>query len=240
MLVNGCLASDMRKRCYMSNPLDLISLLLAKSQLPIWAWYNLVLCLTGLAWTLGIGATARDPEPWRAWVGFWLGTAMFYAVGSVFPSITFWIPGLGLYFATFSLLRGYWEPTALPDAHRGRRRAFCLVAVVIAAGADVALVFTGHNSGAHQTVTALAIGMWAWRLRSSDDVKSLALLTYAALQLPIQPILIAMGDNTIDYNGFVRATYGWYASFKLALIPIICFMAKRRVVGEQPLLIRAV
>lgn len=188
---------------------------------------NLILCLAGLSWTAGTPALQRELMPWRGWMMFWAGTAFYYLLGSFNPTWPFYVSGLGLYVATSSLLVSLAIFAKRAVLTLQRAAAGAIVLVSSAAIADILLVSNLRSSGVHQTLTALAIIGWAWQLRNRDESKSLTILVYGLLQLPLQPLLSTMGLASQTYELFVSATFIAYISMKLTLIPAVCVLVKR-------------
>src|SRR6478609_11178109 len=96
---------------------------------------NLVASLLGLVWTLGAKGRDRNRAVWRGWVGFWIGTGVFYILELVLPrSAPWWVAYVGLWAATWSLLTTFWQTEApTPPSRRAillRVAALVLVSTV--------------------------------------------------------------------------------------------------------------
>jgi hypothetical protein len=216
---------------------------------------NLILCLLGALWLVGVKRESRSRLEWRTWFVFWVATGLYYAMlaivevtdssrcidGVVLCALSGCkhhssVPGFvsrlgppfeqaGLYVATAALLWGNRPGRA------GRGAAWLLPALLVTTAALLDF-FIGcrlgiDHTGVHQTLTALAIGQAAWRLRERDQTKSSALLLYALVQLPVRPLMQLWGIQTAGHSEFVRSTLAVYAALKLALIPVTCFIATK-------------
>jgi hypothetical protein len=189
---------------------------------------NLAASLLVLIWTLGIDAKNREVWAWRGWVGFWIGTTVFYSLRSIDPSWDEIGVFVWLYLATFSLLLPLGTTNLV-----SRQRVILVIAIVATtAVADGLTIRAWRVAGWHQALTALAFLLWAWRIRSQDTEKSLVLIGYGIVQLPVAPFLSLIGIAGPDYETFVRSTYITYLALKIPLIPSIYHATQRRQEGS--------
>lgn len=211
---------------------------------------NLLLCLLGAIWLYGVKRECRFIREWRAWLCFWLATALYYLMAfiavdqcpigakcvlrctadacSSLPAFSSrmgppW-EQLGLYIATAALL---WLNVSTGGKRLLRDFTIPILLVIVAAICDY-FIFKRASvryTGVHQLLTAVTIGFSAWRLRLRDQSKSAALLLYALVQLPVQPLLTLSEIDTGSYKGFTAGTGLAYAALKLAILPVVCFIA---------------
>lgn len=176
-----------------------------------------VTSLIALVWLLGTVPSAKQYPMGRAWIGFWIGTACYWAVDGInmhmctliadtLPPGTFrncvagttplvwWLPQLALDFASFCLLRGLLNHVWPAHAVSGRAvlaRNLAAMSVVLCTRI-IDIVYLQNDPGghtfAHQSLDALIIGAWAWMFRDDLDV-SAAVLAYALAQVPYPTLL---------------------------------------------------
>jgi hypothetical protein len=182
---------------------------------------NLAASVVVLVWVLGIEKRQRDSIAWQGWVGFWIGTCVFYLLKSVWPSRDGTVMFTGLYLATLSLL------IALNIRYKAVKLWLVCALVVASVAADSIAVRIWEVSGWHQALTGTALLMWAWAIRCRDVGKSVVIIAYAVLQLPVQPFLDFLNISTVDYAAFVKLNYAACIVLKIPLIPAV-YLACRR------------
>jgi hypothetical protein len=185
-----------------------------------------VLCGVGACWVAGTDPAKRDGDLWRHWTVFWVGTGAYWLISVLDPKLYFGLASVGLYVGTAALLIGLLRSQQRWTISNLAVYVVSGGLVAVAALTDWALVWKRHNSGAHQLLCAVVLALWAWRLRLRDETKSLIMLTYAAAQLPLQPILASLGMTHDQYLDFVARTGLLYASLKVTLIPAVCESSK--------------
>jgi hypothetical protein len=201
---------------------------------------NALISFVCLLWTIGANIKNRDPIAWRGWIVFWIGTVSFYMLLAATDrwnnwsmplfGTWWWIPYIGNDVATGSLLVSY-DMTggglcAATPARGNRRNLWsAIVLVTIAVAADLVThqctlsSAAGPRTGWVQILTSVALARWAWRLRTRDLGKSMLLLVYALVQLPLQPMFDLMRISTGGtYESFVVTSFGVYAVLKLSLL----------------------
>jgi hypothetical protein len=223
---------------------------------------NLMLCALGVLWLVGIPVERRARPEWMAWLVFWFSTGAYYATAmlAIVPvgkeaactdgfaicgltgcRHTAAMPGfmstlgppfeqLGLYVATAALLWGSQQRRAGRDSYW--RLPVLLVTLAALFDFILGCRFGVEHTGVHQTLTALAIGLFAWLVRDRDQSKSSALLLYALVQLPVRPLLLWLKIDPMSHSDFVGSTLGVYAALKLTIIPAASFVATKSAVGD--------
>lgn len=190
------------------------------------AGLNLLACCIAAAWTRYLAGAPRPAFRLarRGWIMFWIATGAFYLFQTILPGHSF--PRIGLYVATGALLAAW-------DRKREHDRwpaiswlTWCVLAVVSCVTVDAIVAhYKVEDVGAHQLLTAIAIGLWAWRAREVDVQASMVIAGYAIVQLPVHQLLTIAGvDTNVKYDDFVASTYLVYAGLKLVLVPPLCTM----------------
>lgn len=197
---------------------------------------NLVASLIGLVWTVGAKGRDRNRVVWRGWVGFWVGTGAFYVLELVLPEATpWWLPYVGLWAATWSLLTAFWQTEDRTPSSRRAIFVRVVVLVFVSAAADIVTKHLTERSGWHQALTCYALLLWAWRLRLADVSKSTTLLAYGIVQLPLEPLfrILSIPHGT-GYDDFVASTFAIYAALKVTLIAPIYALVDSTRPSEAP------
>lgn len=216
---------------------------------------NALLSALAAFWLCGLYRRPHDRTAWLGWFVFWCFTALYYVAPVFAPDA---IARIGLYVATTSLLIAYVTPTvpapkpvakepsdSTPqptfNAHVSasardlirRKGVFASVVAIVgvSVGIDAVMVSWYGESAAFQLLTAIVMALWAYRLRDVDLGKSLVLLAYALMQLPLHafprllvpPLAAVVAHKELEpsYQHFVQATFVLYAAFKLATVPAV-------------------
>ncbi|MFT3924568.1 MAG: hypothetical protein QM778_18660 [Myxococcales bacterium] len=159
-------------------------------------------CLVSLGCAAWIGfATPRErrSEVWRAWVGFWIGTGLYYLLELVLGlgrTPAWWISQLALDMASLSLFVGLLYRTDPPRTSE-TWLTVAVVALMVVRWIDIALV---HNALPyaffHQAVDVVLLAAWAWKGSSSDEARW-RFAGYALLQVPV-PALTAWLFGSVE------------------------------------------
>jgi hypothetical protein len=187
---------------------------------------NLLACAIAFAWLARLTGERRTGFVLarRGWLLFWIATSVHYLVTTFDPNCT---AGYGGFYVATAALLAAWDPSKREAAWPSRRWMIASVALVLAAAIvdRTAPACRGEDFGAHQLLTAVAIGMWAWRAREVDIPSSLTIAGYAIFQLPVHQLLVSVGSvPSMSYPDFVARTYLAYAALKLIVLPSLCTM----------------
>ncbi|MEO7730667.1 MAG: hypothetical protein ABIY55_06810 [Kofleriaceae bacterium] len=204
---------------------DLLKLFEGSSRVS--AALNLLTCAIACAWTIGLVGERRASFVLarRGWIAFWIATSTHYLVLTLDPLSSAGFAGL--YVATACLL-ACWDPRRRPQMWPSWQWSVGSVVLVIAVVIMDHVHLEGRGGedrGAHQLLTAFAIGLWAWRAREVDVAGSLTIAGYALIQLPIHQLLRSFDSPpAISYQDFVDRTYIVYATLKVVVLPSLCVM----------------
>jgi len=188
---------------------------------------NALLCLLGWLWLWGTSRPRREPIAYRGWIVFWAATGAYYCLLLVNTAWPFWVAQTGLYVATVALSIALLNKTCTWPLSSVVPGAVFVVATT--AALDIYLDSRGLYAVAHQLLTAIVVSGWAWSIRQADSSKSMVLLTYALVQLPVFQLMYFIGvEQGRPFTSYLSVTYTVYAALKLALIPVVCFVVQKR------------
>ena len=192
---------------------------------------NLLLALVGLLWVWGADEKRVDLLARRGWQLFWAGTAAYYAAAAANGPrgpLEWWVPQIGLYFASVALLSTYllgerrldeWSPRSVVALAAGT--------VLVAAGADITTVKVfGIPALWHQALTCFVILPWAFRLRHTQPSRSIAMALYALIQLPLWQTFPPL-QSLWTFEQFLHNTFAAYLLGKVPLVSAVHFAIRR-------------